>query len=124
MGSVSNRDRGGNTFAIFQLIVSSTGADIQKSCGMVGLEILIVGFIAHILNAAQHDVCIDRFQRMVDFCEEIRVTDTFRLLNHYGDFILLYLIASKAKLKQDNAERTPQRMTKQNVISFFMFHVS
>ena len=92
MGSVSNRDRGGNTFAIFQLIVSNTGADIQKSCGMVGLEILIVGFIAHILNAAQHDVCIDRFQRMVDFCEEIRVTDTFRLLNHYGDFIRLYLI--------------------------------
>ena len=104
MDGIPNGGCGGNTFAIFQLIASGTGADIQKVCGMAGLEILIVGFTLHILNAAQHNVCIDRFQRMVDFCEEIRVVNAFRLLNHYGNFILLYLI-KRVKSKIEAGQR-------------------
>ena len=104
MDGISNGVCGGNTFAIIQLIASSTGADIQKVCGMVGLEILIVGFIVHIFNATQHDVCISRFQRMVDFCEEIRVADTLRLFNHYGNLILLYPI-KRVKSKIEAGQR-------------------
>ena len=104
MDGISNGVCGGNTFAIFQLIAPSADADIQKVCGMVGLEILIVGFIVHILNATQHDVCISRFQCMVDFCKKVCVVDIFRLFNHYGNLILLYPI-KRVKSKIETGQR-------------------